>query len=86
MTTNDNEKLVKTSKLFYCEMCDYSTGRHFNLQLHFNSIKHKNNETTTELVETSNRYKCVNCNKSHIDRAGLWRHKRIALQKRIMMH
>jgi hypothetical protein len=82
MTTNDNEKLVKTSKIFYCEMCDYSTCRHFNLQLHFNSIKHKNNEKTTKLVETSNAYKCENCNKSHKDRAGLWRHKKSCTSKK----
>lgn len=82
MITNNNEKLVKISKIFYCKICDYTTRRHFNLQLHFNSIKHKNNETTTELVETSNRYKCVNCNKSHIDRAGLWRHKKNCTPKK----
>ncbi len=75
MTTNDNDKLVKTSKLFYCEICDYSTSRNYNLQLHFNSIKHKNNENTTGLVKISKLYKCENCNKSHKDRAGLWRHK-----------
>jgi hypothetical protein len=63
-------------------MCDYTTSRQFNLQLHFNSIKHKNNETTTELVETIDGYKCVNCNKTHIDRAGLWRHKKNCTPKK----
>ena len=82
MTTLDNDYLAKTSKIFYCEICDYRTCRKFNFDLHCNSIKHKNNDLTTQnnafLAKTSNdkKYKCDNCKKSFNDRAGLWRHKK----------
>jgi hypothetical protein len=81
MTTIDNENLVKTSTIFCCKFCDYNTSRKYNYDLHINTIKHKNNEMTTEnnafLVKTSTKaYKCDVCDKHFNDRAGLWRHKK----------
>ncbi len=81
MTTLDNENIVKNSNLFYCNYCDYNTSRKYNYDLHVNTIKHKNNEITTDnnafLVKISNKaYMCNICDKSFNDRAGLWRHKK----------
>jgi len=81
MTTLDNENIVKNSNIFYCNYCDYNTSRKYNYDLHVNTIKHKNNEITTDnnafLVKTSNKaYMCNICDKSFNDRAGLWRHKK----------
>ena len=83
MTTIDNDSLVKISKYFVCELCDYSTSRKYNLELHYQSNKHKklilttiNNEPETNLAKLCKQYECQNCDKSFNDRAGLWRHKK----------
>jgi hypothetical protein len=80
MTTVDNDFLAKTSNLFYCKCCDYTTTRKYNYKSHLDSIRHKNNETNNEnngnSAKTSKTYVCTDCNKSYNDRAGLWRHKK----------
>ena len=88
MTTFDNDFLVKTSKKFICETCDYTTSRKYNLDLHYQSNKHKklilttiNNEPETKLATHCKQYECQNCDKSFNDRAGLWRHKKTCKEK-----
>jgi hypothetical protein len=85
MTTIDNDFLAKISNKFCCKLCDYYTDRKFNLIIHNNSIKHKNNENDNEnnsfLVKTSKTYNCENCHKLFNDRAGLWRHRKKCLSK-----
>ena len=80
MTTIDNDSLVKVSTVFKCDVCKYTTSRKYNLDLHMDSIKHKNNVLTTNhnepLVNVSKNYQCQNCTKEFNDRAGLWRHKK----------
>jgi hypothetical protein len=80
MTTINNNSLVKISTKFECIFCNYTTSRKFNLDLHLNSIKHKNTILTTNnnetLVNISKNYYCLNCAKDFNDRAGLWRHKK----------
>jgi len=80
MTTIDNGSLVKTSQKFKCDICNYTTSRKYNLDLHLNSIKHKNSVLTTNdtdsLVKISKNYQCQNCDKEFNDRAGLWRHNK----------
>jgi hypothetical protein len=77
---NDNDFLAKTSKPFYCNICDYRTDRKNNLKIHFESLRHKNNATNNEnngfLAKTSKHYECKNCSKIFNDRAGLWRHNK----------
>lgn len=89
MTTNDNKYLVKTSKLFSCEKCDYYTSRKYNFEMHNESTKHKKNIITTKnnvfLVKVSKKQECLNCNKIFNDRAGLWRHKKKCLETNIQM-
>jgi hypothetical protein len=85
MTTTDNEFLVEISTNFRCDICDYNTSRKYNLEIHLNSVKHKNRLLTTKnnesLVEISKIYKCQNCSKEFNDRAGLWRHKKKCVEK-----
>ena len=80
MTTNDNVFLAKTSNVFYCEKCDYTTDRKFNFNSHINSYKHKNNvddnSDNSFLAKKNKTYLCNNCNKTFNDRAGLWRHNK----------
>ena len=80
MTTDDNVSLVKISEFFECKKCNYTTCRKYNLELHNNSKKHKNDSITTNnnqtLVKISKVYECNNCDNFFKDRAGLWRHKK----------
>ncbi len=80
MTTIDNGFLAKTSEIFYCKCCDYSTSRKYNYTLHLESVKHKNNALNNGnnicLAKNSKIYICSNCKKTYNDRAGLWRHKK----------
>jgi hypothetical protein len=83
MTTFDNDSLGKLGKIseeFCCKKCDYTTYVKYNFKLHLKSIKHKNNETTTNnnelLGKISKKYECENCEKCFNDRAGLWRHNK----------
>jgi hypothetical protein len=84
MTTDDNNCLVKISKNYRCEKCNYNTCRKYNFEIHNESIKHKNNGITTKnnesLVKVSKKNECSNCNKIFNDRAGLWRHKKKCLE------
>jgi hypothetical protein len=81
MTTLDNVFLVKNSNIFECKICNYVTSRKYNLELHNNSIKHKNNGLTTNIAKISKKYQCENCIKQFKDRAGLWRHKKKCILK-----
>ena len=78
MTTIDNDNLAKTNEQFCCEYCNYTTNRKYNLSLHLDSIKHKNNiinnKNNSSLAKKT--YNCENCSKNFNDRAGLWRHKK----------
>jgi hypothetical protein len=80
MATFNNEKLVKTSNIFECKICNYITSRKYNLELHYETIKHKNmclaTKNNEKLVKTSKIYECDNCDKQFNDRSGLWRHKK----------
>jgi len=80
MTTFDNANLVKISKQFNCDFCNYTTSRKHNLILHLQSERHKNNANNNDdnanLVKISKKYECQNCYKIFNDRAGLWRHKK----------
>jgi len=80
MTTGDNANLVKTSNQFNCEFCNYNTSRKYNLNLHLQSERHKNNTNNNDdnviLAKTIKKYECQNCSKIFNDRAGIWRHKK----------
>ena len=91
MTTFDNDSLGKLGKIseeFCCKNCDYTTSLKYNFKIHLKSIKHKNNETTTNnnelLGKISKKYECENCEKGFNDRAGLWRHnKKCKIEEKI---
>ena len=80
MTTFDNDFLGKISDIFYCKKCNYNTSIKYNFKIHLQSIKHKNNNLTTNnndnLVKICKQYICQTCNKIFNDRTGLWRHNK----------
>ena len=82
----NEQKMSKTSNLFICAECDYSTSRKNNWQRHLLSKKHKKkcfqmfpncfqNEQKNE-QKRANVYFCRDCGKTYKTRTGLWKHKK----------
>ena len=90
MTTLDNDFKQNLSNIFCCELCDFSTSRKNNYNIHLLSKKHKNNEMTTFdndfKQNLSKKYSCKNCPKTFNDRAGLWRHNKKCKLENIEEH
>jgi hypothetical protein len=86
MTTNDNEFYLKKPTFLVCENCDFKCLYKKDFTRHVNTMKHKNNEKTTQNNDFGPKkpkqtYSCDNCDKYYSDRAGLWRHKKKCLEK-----
>ena len=80
MTTDDNGKVAKSCKNFYCENCAYGTMRKSSMDKHVLTAKHlkttNNNEKVAKVAKSCKFFdSCKNCQKVFHDRAGLWRHK-----------
>ena len=80
ITHENNVPTTQTGSIraekYQCQQCDYFTSRSGNWARHLQSIKHKDNASTTPDNAENPTYVCPTCNKSHKDRAGLWRHKK----------
>ena len=84
---NETKKHIKNSKettaqepqsimfKYKCNICDYNTNRKSQYERHVNTSKHqalvKNNH-----ILVKDELKCSNCNKTYIDRSGLWKHNK----------
>ena len=78
MKQNETKKVPKSSEIFHCELCDYSSSRFSQYQRHISTQKHKKceNETFLKQNETKKdeKFQCecgIICN----SRTTLWRHK-----------
>ena len=72
------ENKQKNPNNYYCNICDFTTCKKNNYEIHLQTQKHlRNTLATTSNIETANfKFKCDNCNKTYNDRTGLWRHKK----------
>ncbi len=61
-------------KKYECKICNYSTNRKYNLNIHYKSKKHKNQ---------NERFFC-NCGKSYKYKSGLCKHKKICIVEKQM--
>jgi len=83
METLGSEKGAKTSKnehsTFYCDICDYTCFKKFNMTRHLTSSKHlmetngTDLETKTSKNEQFQKYTCK-CGKQYKNHSGLWKH------------
>jgi hypothetical protein len=89
---NKNISVVKkciTFGGFICKHCDYSTKKKGNLQIHFNSIKHKKatkhiTDYENQIIKISrsvNKYICYDCGKEHKKSKDLCNHRARACKK-----
>ena len=66
----------KSSEIFYCEKCDYTTSRKSQYQRHLLTAKHKIQQMATDLVPKSSAGFTCKCGKKFKDRSGLWKHNK----------
>lgn len=73
---NDNKKVRKIRKKYYCKFCDYNTSDKRDWNKHILTRKHKKSANLEEknlIVD----FRCEFCNKIYKYRSGLSRHKNI---------
>jgi len=75
MSTNLSQK---SPVFFTCELCDYSSCNKKDYNKHLSTLKHKNQQNSTNINENilkNPHFECV-CGKIYKERSGLWRHKK----------
>jgi hypothetical protein len=72
------EKMKKNDNNYNCQLCDFTTCKKTNFEIHLHTQKHiRISQATSNIIEaTTKMTKCENCNKIYRDRTGLWRHKK----------
>jgi hypothetical protein len=84
MIVNDSDLVPKSSILFCCKLCDYSTCKKSQFNRHLSTDKHQNHTNDSKMVgngsdlvpKSSNYYKCE-CGKIYKYDSGYYRHKKI---------
>jgi len=70
------KKVPKSSEIFVCEKCDYTTCRKSQYNRHVNTPKHQNMTNLNDGEQfSSKKFICNNCNKCYKARNGLWYHQ-----------
>lgn len=71
---------------YKCVLCNYSCKRLTNLNRHYESQKHIQNEIGT-LKKTVNeqKYYCSDCGRIYHTRSGLWKHKKMCNNKQMVV-
>ena len=68
----------KSPSIFICELCDYTTCNKKDYTKHLSTLKHKNQQMSTNVnnfVLKNPNFECI-CGKMYKERTGLWRHKK----------
>jgi len=68
----------KSSNIFECELCDYSTSRKSQYDRHLSTDKHKNRQNSTFVnnFQQKSSDNICECGKSYKERTGLYKHKK----------
>jgi len=77
MKQNETKKVPKSTNIFTCLVCDYTTSRKSHYDRHILTPKHQNETNETNLgTKSTKKYQCL-CGKLYNSRTTLWRHKHI---------
>jgi hypothetical protein len=76
--TSKNEQ--NEQQFFYCNICDYTCCKKFNMNRHKNTLIHikrtKSEEQNEQNEQNKEKYLCLYCDKKYISRNGLWKHQK----------
>ena len=76
MKQNETIKVPKSSRIFICKYCDFTTSRKSQYDRHLITDKHKNTINETEMKqESAEKFHCF-CGLVCKSRTTLWRHKK----------
>ena len=73
MKQNETKKVPKSSDIFYCEKCDFTSSRESQYVRHLLTKKHKNETKVKQ--KSSKKYECF-CKEIFNSRTTMWRHKK----------
>jgi hypothetical protein len=78
LSANVGDKLQKIGKEYKCEKCDFITHKKTDYNRHITTRKHiTSNTINIENDEIQQKtYGCETCDKTFMDRSGLWRHRK----------
>jgi hypothetical protein len=87
ITTFDPSNDYKNAKTYYCDICDYTCFKKFNLDKHLLTAKHlkviegdtkvgKNSKSSND-ANMLTKYICQQCNKKYSSRNGIWKHNKL---------
>ena len=73
------KKVPKSSKIYECKKCAYTTVRESQFERHLLTAKHQKLTSLTQKVPKSSKqsFICEYCEKQYKSRVGLWKHKQI---------
>lgn len=75
----ETQKMPKSTEIFYCEYCNFSSSKKSNYIKHISTRKHKNASNETILKQKNaenNNCICDLCNEIFNSRTSLWRHRK----------
>ena len=67
---------LNIAKNFHCEKCDYNCSKQSDYKKHLLTLKHNMETNGNHIIINNSPYICDNCNKTYLNRSGLWKHKK----------
>jgi len=65
---------TKSSSIYSCEICDYTSSRKSNLVNHLKSMRHQSATFYEKNRKVAKKYCCDKCSKTFANNSGLWKH------------
>jgi len=71
----------KTSKIFECKICDFTSSKESEYNRHLLTGKHKQLTSIENVNNNAKVLSCDLCSKHYFSRVGLWKHAKVCTKK-----
>jgi hypothetical protein len=71
----------KTSKIFECKVCDFTSSKESEYNRHLLTGKHKQLTSIENVNNNAKVLSCDLCSKHYFSRVGLWKHAKVCTKK-----
>ena len=71
----------KTSKIFECKVCDFTSSKESEYNRHLLTGKHKQLTNIENVNNNAKVLSCDLCSKHYFSRVGLWKHAKVCTKK-----